>query len=88
MTVPVNLAAARAQKLNDSTKWTPLDALKWLVAEIEAGRENPASLSIDYYEVASDKSRTHGYVVSNLTRDERIGLLVVAQARAVEDWLK
>jgi len=85
---PINLNKARAEKANDARLWTPLDALKDLVAEIEAGRETVDGLSINFWRTLPDGGKQHGYVVAGLTRPENIALLEVSKMRAIDDWTR
>lgn len=83
---PVSLAKARADKTNDCREWTPLDALKDLVADIEAGRAKPTQLVVHFMEEAEAGRRIYRYSAAGITYPEHVCLLAVAQARIIGDW--
>lgn len=76
MSEPVSLASRRADKSGDCRDWKPLDALRELIEDIEAGRRNP---SIIYVAMESDidaKGEAKlGYVCAGGSRTELVGLL-------------
>ena len=78
---PVELNKVRAEKAGDSRLWTPLDALRDLVARIEAGEISPEKLAVNYVDAGGDRR----WVLAGLTRTEYIALLSVALHRAVAD---
>jgi hypothetical protein len=68
----------RVKMSGDSTKWTPLEALKFLVAEIEAGRQPAPSSVFVAMRVESERGAQYPCVVAGLkTSMEYIGLLGV-----------
>lgn len=85
---PISLAEVRAVKAQDSRLWSPRDALASVLRAIDSGEIAPTAISIDYYEDTPDGDLSHHYTVSNLTREQRIAMLVLAQQRALEEWRK
>lgn len=81
----VSLAEQRAIRENDSTLWTPTDALRAMLRDIESGEIKPTQMAVHYFEDGPDGKRAkHHYCVVNLTRDEHIVLLNVALRRAID----
>jgi hypothetical protein len=85
---PINLAKARAEKANDSRLWTPIDALKDVISEIEAGKIKADQIAIHWRETNEDGSCDFCYCVAGLTFSDHIALLHAALARVLELWRK
>jgi len=80
------IARKRAEKNQDCREWSALDALEDLMQDIKAGKYNPSSLCIHFWEKNEDGSRTHHYQVAGLTFPEHIALLATAQHRVITEW--
>ena len=85
---PISLAEARAVKANDSQLWSPADALRHALRQIENGEINPTSLMIDWFEGEPDGGFRHCYTLSGLTVQGRIAMLQAALTRAVNEWFR
>lgn len=83
---PVSLAEARALKAEDSTLWTVLDCARAFVRDLESGKISADAAFIHYYKKHEDGCRTLYSYCANLTREQGIAMLVVAQQKAIRDW--
>lgn len=81
----VSLAARRADKANDCTLWTPIDALNHAKKEIKEAR-NVQEIMIHWFETNEDGSSTLRFAVAGLSREGLIAKLAFIQHRAIEDW--
>ena len=83
-----SFAEAKANKNRDSCAWTPLECLKALMRDIEAGEVKPEKLCVHFFEEPNEETgRTHhGFYASGLSFPDHISLLHVAMARTLEDW--
>lgn len=87
MTDVVNLNEVRAEKEQDSRAWTPLEALKAAVRDIEEGRANPEKLVVHYLERKEDGRYKTKYYASGLLITEHIGLLEIAKQQTINEWV-
>jgi len=85
MADPISLAAERARRASDAEEWTPLDALKWLVTEIEEGRCVPVQLVVSLIEKKGDND-AFGNVSAGVDRPNHVALLALAQHSALDGW--
>lgn len=85
---PINLAAARAAKHDDGKLWEPLDCLKQVVADIEAGVLDPQSVHVSLMLRDKEDCIRHRWYQAKLTRAEQIAFLQVAVQELIEDWKK
>lgn len=67
--------------------WTPLDALKNVIADIESGEIVIEELACHYIR-KDGASRKTGFVLAGVSRAEHVALLNIALAEAIEDWRK
>lgn len=74
MTEPISLARARAEREQNSKLWTPLDCLKALITDIEAGIINPAAVYVTMV-ISEDAKTKLSYACAGLSRLEAVGLL-------------
>lgn len=84
---PINFREALANKKGDSRLWSPEDALESVLRDLRAGAINPKCIAIHYFESLGDGNAVHRCVVANLTREEHIALLALAQNRELREWL-
>jgi len=70
-----SLAKARAGKSGDCRDWSPLDALKETIREIETGERNPDMIYICAREKTKDMSAVYNWRAAGMTHLETIGLL-------------
>lgn len=82
----VSLAARRAELTGDCTLWTPADALRSALEDIEAGTINPEQMVIHLFEETEDGRWRHHYYAAGVTHQEHVAILEMAKARALEDW--
>lgn len=82
----VSLGEARAHKDSDARHWSPLDALKALVRDIEAGQINPVAISAWYWHENSDKSTSLHYSAAGLTYEQHVAMLGLAHHKTIADW--
>lgn len=73
----INLGERRAGKTHRATDWTPIEALRWLIGEIEAGRIKADRM---YVAIVGDDPKTdevvHEWVsAGNRTKLEAVGLI-------------
>src|SRR5262249_4457613 len=61
-----SLAERRAEKDDDSKKWSPADALRAALRDIEQGKANPTHLAVHYYETKPDGSLRHRYYIAGM----------------------
>lgn len=89
MTEPINLNAVRSRKTGDCQDWTPLDALKELVQEIEAGEADPDMLYVCMRERSEDNSAEYNFKAAGVNTLEAMGLvykhLTIIERQARED---
>jgi hypothetical protein len=75
----VDLSEVRAEKaeFSDSDGWTPLDALKRAIADIESGKFVPDRIYIACYRRLPDKPNTgeHNWYSAGLNTMSTLGLL-------------
>lgn len=83
---PINLAERRAINADDSRLWTPVDAARALVRDLESGTKNPTQLVVHMWTPEDDGGRRHNYVAAGLTYETHIALLVMAQQRLISEW--
>lgn len=84
----IGFAEARAHAASDARLWTPLEALKALVRDIESGKHNPQHLAIHYIEGDLDKGGgSYGYCIAGLSTTQHIALLEVARTDALKEWM-
>ncbi|KKK53850.1 hypothetical protein LCGC14_3090650, partial [marine sediment metagenome] len=76
MDEPVNLAEKRATRDGDCREWTPVDALKTCLREIENGKMNPDILYIAMTERDVEKNEAYyDFIVAGGKKLEIVGLL-------------
>jgi len=80
-----NLNTARAIKSNDARNLEPLELLKYLVAEIEAGRMTATKLCCHWTEGDEEHFR-RGAAYAGLDRMQAIALLNVALMDSLDAW--
>lgn len=85
---PINLAERRAIQADDSTLWTPLDAARALVRDLESGEKAPTQLVVHMWTPDPDGGRRHNYVAAGLTYETHLTLLVIAQQRLISEWCR
>lgn len=85
---PVSLAAARAIKAQDSQLWSPADALRHVLGQIESGECAPTKIAIDYFVPEPDGGYRHHYAVAGLSVEGRIAMLQAALTRAINEWFR
>ena len=83
----VSLNEARAVKAADNTLWSPLECLKAVVRDVEAGVCKPVKVFIVMEEEGPGKRNLFTRYRSNLPRDQEIAILEICKHRAVSDWL-
>lgn len=88
MSDPISLAEARAVNAEDAKLWSPLDALKALIRDIEAGEVSPTWIAVHWLERQEGGNLNYGYSIAGMSRAEHIALLSIAQANAIEGWRK
>lgn len=77
VTEPVSLAARRVDRSNDCRDWTPLEALRELVKDIESGARNPRAIYVAMESETDEASYTKlGFVCAGADRTELVGLLM------------
>lgn len=82
---PINLAEARAVKAQDSKLWTPADALRSVLRDIESGKIKPDSIAMWYTVPSEDGGQMMHYCVSGLDRRDHVYLLNHALRRVLND---
>lgn len=75
-----------AERLDDSTKWSCVDALRATLKEIEGGIISPESIAIHYYEEDKSGRLRHRFFCAGLTYERHVALLEVAKREAIRDW--
>ena len=78
--------ASLAERLDDSTRWTPADAVRDCLKDIESGEINPEHLVIHYYEETEDGRLRPGYYCANVTHESHVSLLELAKLKCIEEW--
>lgn len=82
------LARKRAEKTNDSTQWSVLDALEDTVERIKRGELNPECVVCHMWEQGEKAGvKRHTFVAAQITYEQHIALLNVALRRALNDWM-
>ncbi len=82
----ISLGEVRAHQNCDARHWTPLEALKSLVRQIEAGELNPCAVSAWYWDSHKDGSTSLHYAAAGLTYEQHIAMLSLAHHKTVADW--
>ena len=82
----VSLAARRAALAGDCKLWTPADALRDALKDIEAGTIAPEQMVIHLFEETEDARWRHHYYAAGVTYQEHVALLEMAKAATLEDW--
>jgi hypothetical protein len=82
----ISLGNVRAHQQNDARAWTPLEALKALVRDIEAGAVNPVAMSAWYWHKNADGSTSLHYSAAGLTHEQHVAMLLAAQHDALKSW--
>ena len=75
MTDPVNLAAEKARRTGDCRDWSPLDALKETVREIESGERDFDMIYICARLKTDDGMAEYTWRAAGMTHLESLGLL-------------
>lgn len=83
----VNLAEARAVAAEDSRLWTPLDCIRALLRDMESGEVDADAILVHWYQKTEDGGRVLRQTNANLNRPEAIAMIVLAQDKAVRDWI-
>lgn len=78
---------AMARSKGDCRKWTPLDALKETVAEIESGKLALTNVMILGVNVREDGTWDQFGRFANVTRHETIALLELFKYDEIKDWV-
>ena len=86
MSEPISLAAKRAEKQGDGTLWEPLDCLKQLIADIEAGLIEPTGVHISLKTEMPDGRIRLRWYQAKLQRTEQIALMALTQKELLEAW--
>jgi hypothetical protein len=82
------LAEARAVKSANSKLWSPEDAIRAMLRDIENGEIKPKEMAVWYFEEAPDGGQTLCCCVAGLDRQGHVYLLNNALRRVLEDALK
>lgn len=87
---PDPLRERRADKAKDAKLWTPLDALRAMIRDIENGSITaPNQIVIIYQkEGAKGENNTIGYYQAGLDRATHIALLEVHKYKYLKDWVE
>jgi len=80
-----NLGAVRAIRSGDARKMKPVDLLRHLLSEIEAGTLEPSKLAVLWFE-GEPETYTRGAAFAGLDRVETIALLDVTHADIMDAW--
>lgn len=67
--------------------WSPVECLKELIADIEAGKVKPTSLMVMFFEDLPGGKCRPGHFNANMTAGETFGLLEVTREKVLRDWL-
>ena len=87
MNDPINLAKPRADKADDCRLWTPLDALKDLIRQIEDGEVAPDRLIVIHHKGAAGPGDL--YVrFAGVDKLQTLALLSIALHEATGDCLR
>lgn len=80
----LNLGDARSRRSGSADDWTPVEALRWLLAEIEAGRKSPVKLYVTMVETKPDvDDEVDSFVTAGtVSKYETIGMLAAHLTKA------
>jgi hypothetical protein len=79
------IATARAQKANDSRKWTPKELLEELLDQIKNGDVKPRQIAVHWFEDAGeDNVGAHRFLAANSTWMDHLALLEVGMADMID----
>lgn len=80
MSVPIDLAAVRAIKTDDNRAWSPVQALRHAISEIEAGRlkADRALVILSYPREDDPEVRRHVYLAANMSDEQQVSTAAYA----------
>ena len=71
---------------HDSTLWSPLDALRAAIEDIESHEINPTKLSVFFIEeTPENRMRPHEYV-AGFTYAEHVAFLLAHLLHTIDEW--
>ena len=74
------------EKKDDAKLWSPIDALREMLAKAESGELVPEKIFI-IYEYKEGEQRQYGYTTAGTTMHERIALLEILKQRAIMELI-
>ena len=84
---PINLRAARADKLGDSREWTPRDALEDVLKRLDAGEIAPEQISIMWLQPGSDENHQQfRWTVAGMESRDHLAMVTLAQHEIAQIW--
>lgn len=83
---PISLAAKRAEKAQDCTKWSERDALVEVLRALDAGEINPEQLMVHFWDRKPGGDATYRFYGAKMNYEQTIALLAIAQRRILCDW--
>lgn len=87
MSEPISLGERRAVANGDCREWTPIECVRALLRDLEAGLLKPEQLCVHML-TPNGEGHRHKYYVAGMSFPQHIAMLEVAKQRAVSEWLE